>query len=342
MDISSNLHELFELLTRPQRIVIVSHLNPDGDAIGSMMGLYHYLVQLKQDVQPISPTLVPNYLKWVPNVEKVIDAEEQPEEALKHISQADIIFCLDFGVLSRAKSLELPISQARAGLVNIDHHADFNDFSHYYFRDINASSTCELVYHFINTHSGKKRINSKLANCLFLGIMTDTGSFRYRSANSQTFKVAAELMECGADNEMINHHVNNNHSFNRTQLLGKLLSECLHVLYEYNTAYLLITSQDYEKYQIEDGETEGMVNYTLSLKGINLGIMLVEKSDIIKMSFRSVGKFPANELAKQFSGGGHFNAAGGKSNESIEATVDKLKSLLEVYKPQLLYKPFSE
>lgn len=339
LEISSNLHELFEQLAGKNRVVIVSHLNPDGDAIGSMMALYHYLIQLKQQITIISPTAVPDYLSWVPCSDKIIDAEEKTDEAFSAVDKADLIFCLDFGVLSRAKILEGKIATARAGIINIDHHADYQNFAHYNFRDISASSTCELVYHFILTHSGKKRITQNIANCLYLGIMTDTGSFKYNS-NSQTLRIAADLLEYGADSAMISHKIYNNNTENKTRLLGQVLSSCLYVLPEYNTAYIVISADDYANYDIKDGETEGIVTYALAIKNINLGIIFVERPDKIKMSFRSVGKFPANELAKLFNGGGHHNAAGGNSELSLSQTIEKLKIHLSEFKEKLDYIPF--
>jgi len=315
-------------------------MNPDGDAIGSTLGLKHLLEPLGHEVQVVVPTPKPNYMNWAPGFNTIWDAFQNEKEVLNAIAEADAIFCMDFGVLSRAKSLEEPIAQAAGFKVNIDHHMDYEPFAQYEIRDIAASSTCELVYRMARLLPQKPHINADCANCLYAGISTDTGSFRHRNASAHTLRIAADLIEAGADVEFVNYGLYSCQTENRLRLTGFCLLERLKVLEQFKTAYISINAKEYEQFNIQPGDTEGLVNLALSVDGVNLGVLLVERPDSVRLSFRSMGKFPANQLAAHFNGGGHYNAAGGRSQESIETTEIKLLNLLQQYESQLNYKPF--
>lgn len=329
-------------LNSPRRFVAVSHLNPDGDAIGSSLGLKHLLEPMGHTVAVIMPSQSPHYMNWAPGFESILHADSDYESCCEWIAQADGIFCLDFGVLNRTKNLEDPIRQAKGIKINIDHHIDCEPFAQYNYRDVTASSTCELIYRLVRelqpTTSGS--ISKACATCLYAGLSTDTGSFRHRNTDAPTLRTAADLIEMGAEVEYINYGLYSRQSESRLRLTGFCLLERLSILSDLHTAYIKILAEDYDRFQVQPGDTEGLVNMALSVEGVNLGILMVERPDAVRMSFRSVGSFSANELAAQFGGGGHYNAAGARSLDSLEATEIKLLSLLQQYQSQLDYQPY--
>jgi len=342
MDVSPNIFELYQLLRLARKIVVICHKNPDGDAIGSAMGLGLYLENHGHSVTVIAPNDVPHYLDWIPYVDRIVDAEASPEKALTAIRDADVIFTLDFGVLDRIDQLTEPVRDSSAIKVNIDHHLDYDAFAHYIFRDVRASSTCELIYQFIVAHEGKAFITPAVATCIYTGILTDTASFRFRSASPTTFRVAADLVELGANNEYINYKVYNNQTLNRTRFVGHIFTSCLNLIPELHFGYIAVSIEDYNRFNLIAGDTEGIVNFPLTIAGIHLSVLMTEKEDHIRMSFRSIGTFPANKLAGHFGGGGHYNAAGGKSILSLSDTVAELLKVVKGYAQELDYEPFSE
>lgn len=329
---------LKDLLTDPKNIVITTHHKPDGDAMGSSLGLYNYLVQKGHRVKVITPTDYPDFLHWLPNNPEVIIFTEKPEESAKLIEDADFIFCLDFNSLSRINGMGELVRKSAAKKIMMDHHLDPEGFDDYRHWTINACATAQLVYSFIASIMGEPQlINKDVATCLYTGIMTDSGSFRFPTTTSAVHHLVADLIDRGAENWRIHELVYDNFSENRLRFLGNCLLNKLEVLREYNTAIISISKDELQKYHIETGDTEGIVNYALTINGVRLAGLIVERPDSVKLSLRSTGAFPANDICKKyFNGGGHRNAAGGSSNESLENVIINFKNILPEYKTLLI------
>ncbi len=334
LDIAS----LIKLLAQPKKIVITTHHKPDGDAMGSSLGLYNYLIQQGHHAKAITPTDYPDFLSWLPGNGEVIIYTDHVEKATDLIAGADLIFCLDFNALSRINEMGELVGASNAVKVMIDHHLEPQDFDDYRYWDINACATAQLIYTFIAEElNNKKLINKDVATCLYTGIMTDSKSFSLPNTTSAVHRIIADLIDAGAVNWYIYDQVYNNSSENRLRFLGICLSERLEVLPEFNTAIITATKEDLEKYEVITGDTEGIVNYALSITGIRLAAFIVERTDKIKLSLRSKGEFPANDICKKyFSGGGHRNAAGGMSTDSLEQVVNQFKLILPEYKKLLI------
>lgn len=333
-----DLASLTDLLTQPQKIVITTHHKPDGDAMGSSLGLYNYLIQQGHHARVIAPTDYPDFLSWLPGNEDVIIYTEHREEAAALIADAKLIFCLDFNALGRINDMGELVGESSAYKIMIDHHlepADFDDYRHW---DINACATAQLVYDFIvNELHHKELVNKDVATCLYTGIMTDSASFRLPNTTSTVHRIVADLIDAGAVNWRIHELVYNSASENRLRFLGHCLANCLEVLPEFNTAIIAVSKQDLDRFDVETGDTEGVVNYALSMASVRLAAFIVERSDRVKLSLRSKGEFPANEICKKyFNGGGHRNAAGGHSEGSLEQVVQQLKQILPEYKKLLI------
>ena len=333
-----DLDTLKEILTQPRKIVITTHHKPDGDAMGSSLGLYNYFIQKGHFVKLVTPTDYPYFLHWLPNNPEVIIYTEKEEESKKLVADAELIFCLDFNTLSRINELGEEVRNSNALKIMIDHHLEpegFDDFRHW---NINACATAELIYDFIaNLLEDESFITKDVATCLYTGIMTDSGSFRFPNVTANLHRIVADLIEAGAQNWRIHQQVYDNATEGRLKFLGYCLSNKLEVLREFNTALITVSKDDIKKFDIQTGETEGVVNYALSINGIKLAAFIVERNDKVKLSLRSIGDFPANEICKKyFNGGGHRNAAGGQSDESFETVIEKFKSILPEYKTLLL------
>ncbi len=333
-----SLSELKSLLATPQKIVITTHHKPDGDAMGSSLGLYAYLIQKGHHVKVITPTDYPYFLHWLPNNSDVIIYTENKAHADVLVGEASLIFCLDFNTLSRINELGEVIRAADGYKVMIDHHLEPEDFDDYRHWSINACAAAQLVYDFIvNELEDAETMTKDIATCLYTGIMTDSGSFRFPSATSAVYRIAADLIDLGAEHWRIHQLVYDNATENRLRFLGNCLTNKLEILREYNTAIITVTAEELKRYQIVTGDTEGIVNYALSVNGIRLAAFIIERSDKVKLSLRSTGDFPANEICKKyFNGGGHRNAAGGVSEKSLLDTTNEFKSILAEYKTQLL------
>jgi bifunctional oligoribonuclease and PAP phosphatase NrnA len=329
---------LIELLAQPQKIVITTHHKPDGDAMGSSLGLYNYLIQQGHHVTVITPTDYPAYFNWMPGNDRVIIYTEHLEKAASLISDAKIIFCLDFNALGRINEMGVLVGESTAYKVMIDHHLEPEDFDDYRYWSITACATAQLVYTFIAGElKNKKGVNKDVASCLYTGIMTDSASFCLPNTTSDVHRITAELMDAGAENWRIYDLVYNNSPENRLRFLGLCISERLEVLYEYNTAIIHVTKEDLEKYDIQTGDTEGIVNYALSIAGIRLAAFIIERKDKVKLSLRSKGNIPANDICRRyFNGGGHYNAAGGHSEDSLENVINQFKQILPEYKKLLI------
>lgn len=333
-----DLAVLKNLLNQPRKIVITTHHKPDGDAMGSSLGLYNYLIQQGHHTQVITPTDYPDFLAWMPGNENVIIFTEHVDESAALVADAEIIFCLDFNTLSRINELGELVRASGAIKVMIDHHLEPEDFDDYRHWDINACASAQLVYDFIvNQLQNKVLVNRDVATCLYTGIMTDSASFRLPNTTPAVHRIAAELMEAGAVNWHIHELVYSNSSESRLNFLGHCLKNKLEVLHEYNTAFISVNKQELEEYDVITGDTEGIVNYALSITGIRLAAFIVERTDKVKLSLRSRGEFPANEICKKyFNGGGHRNAAGGVSTDSLEEVINQFKQILPEYKKLLI------
>lgn len=332
-----DLAALTELLASPRKIVITTHHKPDGDAMGSSLGLYNYLIQQGHHATVIAPTDYPAFLSWLPRNGDVIIYTDQAEKSAALIADAELIFCLDFNALSRINEMGVLVGESKAYKIMIDHHLEPQDFDDYRHWNINACATAQLIYDFIvNELHHRELINADVATCLYTGIMTDSASFRLPNTTSTVHRIVADLIDLGAVNWRIHELVYNSATENRLRFLGHCLANCLEVLPEYHTAIIAVNNTDLHKYDVDTGDTEGIVNYALSMADIKLAAFIVERSDRVKLSLRSKGEFPANEICKKyFDGGGHRNAAGGHSSNTLEQVVQQFKTILPEYKKLL-------
>ncbi|MCS7075587.1 MAG: bifunctional oligoribonuclease/PAP phosphatase NrnA [Bacteroidia bacterium] len=330
----NNVHKIADKIKgHPCNIVITTHHKPDGDAMGSTLGLYHYLKKYHHKVIVMPPNDGGRYLHFLPGHDEVIFFEDNPDQGKILLSHADIIFSLDYGHLSRVNEMGDIIGQSLAIKVMIDHHTDPQPFSHYQLWDEHAAATCQLVYHFIETLEDTDKIDATIATCLYTGIVTDTGSFRYPATTPHLHRIVAKLMETGMKHHVVQEMLYNNSSLNRLQFIGYCLSKKLTVLPQYRTAYIAVTREELEQFNIQTGETEGLVNYALSIEGVIFAALIIDRTIKVKLSFRSMGDFPANEFAaRYFKGGGHFNAAGGESEDSLERTIGRFLDALPSYR----------
>ncbi len=334
---NQDISKIKELLDTPKKIVIVPHKGPDGDAMGSTLALKLLLEHRHHYVHLITPNDYPEFLKWLPYSEEVINYEKEQEKCDEYIAEAEVIFTLDFNHLSRAGEMKNVLEEANADFIMIDHHQQPDDYAVVTYSDVTMCSTAQMVYHFIHNIGLEDHINAQIATCLYTGIMTDTGSFRYRSTTSLTHRVIADLIERGADNTNIHENVYDTNSYSRLQLLGVALQN-LKVVEGLRTAYIVLSQEELDHHNFKKGDTEGFVNYGLSLTGIVFAAIFIEnKADkIVKISFRSKGTFSVNDFARRhFQGGGHINAAGGKSDLTLPETVAKFISILPEYKTSL-------
>ena len=319
-----------ELLATPKRIAIIPHRTPDGDAMGSTLALYHFLIKNNHNPVVISPNEIPNYLAWLPANDKVLIFENNKDEVAKELQKAELIFTLDFNALHRTGEMEFVLNKLNVPFVMIDHHQQPDSYPIVTYSDTSMSSTCEMVYNFITFLGKENQIDKTIATCLYTGIVTDTGSFKYSSTTSKTMQVASKLLEKGVNSGEIQNNLFDNNSYNRLQLLGRSLQN-MKVMQEFKTTYITLSQKELDDFNFEKGDTEGTVNYGLTIKGIVFAAIFIEnKSEgIIKISFRSQGDFDVNQFARaHFKGGGHINAAGGKSEESMEKTIEKFEKLV--------------
>lgn len=320
------------LLTKGSKIIVTTHLNPDGDALGSMLGLYWFLKGLECDVTPISPNDYPEFLQWMPGNEVVLDHSKRKNYSNKLISEADIIFFLDYNDAKRGGDMKDALAASKAKKVMIDHHPFPQLSVDITISRTEASSTAELVYEFIQSIGGGSYMNKIIAECLYTGIMTDTGCFSYNSSRTRTFEIASQLINFSIDKDGIFSRIYDNFSAQRMRLLGYCLNEKMQVFPEYRTAFISISLEEQDRFNFTTGDSEGFVNYPLSIKGVCFTALFVERKDKVKISFRSRGAFPVNTFSeKYFSGGGHLNAAGGESMLSLNETIQKFKDLLPLH-----------
>ncbi|EZH73288.1 exopolyphosphatase [Aquimarina atlantica] len=334
---TTEINKIRGLLSSSKNIVIVTHKNPDGDAIGSSLALYHYLISLGHNVTVITPNDYPLFLKWMPGENTILKYDSDTKIALSKIEKADLIFTLDFNHFSRSGDMENVLAKTKTSFIMIDHHQQPADYAEFMYSDPSMSSTCQMIYHFIEQLNDLDKITSEVATCIYVGVMTDTGSFRYRSTTSTTHKVIADLIDRGADNTRIHENIYDTNTLSKIQLKGVALNN-LRVLPEYKTAYITLSQKELDQHNFKKGDTEGFVNFGLSIKGIKFAAIFIENKgeEIIKISLRSKGDFSVNEFSRNhFEGGGHNNAAGGRSNLSLSNTVEKFISILPTYKKVL-------
>ena len=319
------IQEIFHLLPEPRKVVITTHQKPDPDAMGSSLGLYHFLKQFGHEVTVISPTNWASWLNWMPGADLVLDYEMNREKCDLFLDAADWVFCLDFNIFSRTKNLTPKLQKLNCTRILIDHHQqpDSENFE-YGISNIAKSSTSEMVYDFIIESGNSDKINQGIAECLYAGVMADTGSFRFPAASAHVHKMVADLKGRGLQHTKVHENIYDNFLENRLRFIGHVLLHRMEVYYEYNTALIAISKKDLMRYQVKTGDTEGLVNYPLSIQGIKLAALVIDRDEERKWSFRSKGDFDTNSFArKYFEGGGHYNASGGKSSESLDQTVQR-------------------
>lgn len=325
------------ILENSKKIVIVGHKNPDGDAVGSCMGLGIALQAMGHDTQVIMPNDFPDFLKWMPQNETILIYEKDTGRCDELISNAEVIFTLDFNALNRTGDMQASLEAASADFILIDHHQEPEDFAIVKYSDTRMSSTCEMVYHFLDSIGELDRLNSEISSLLYTGIMTDTGSFRFPATSATTHRVIADLIEHGAKNSEIHQNIYDTNTPNRLGLLGVALKN-LKILEEYHTAYITLSQAELDEHDFKRGDTEGFVNYALSVEGVVFAVIFIEnkQENIVKMSLRSKGTFSVNEFArKYYNGGGHTNAAGGRSMKSLTDTVTEFITILPSHKNEL-------
>ncbi len=333
-----NLEGLKTLLFKPKKVFITTHPRPDADALGSSLGLANYLKKFGHDVTVVTPTSYPEFITWMKGNDEVIIYKGNEEKAKQLLDKAELIFCLDFCNLNRIDELgDLIREKSTTPKVLIDHHIDPEDFSEFKLWSSKASATAELIYDFILQMGDEDKIDVDIAECIYAGIMTDTGSFRFPATSPKVHLIIAELIKKGVDNAKIHRLVYDNNSEIRLRFLGHCLSNLLVVKQELGAAYIAIPLADKKRFDAKLGDTEGIVNYALSIKGIKFATMIKEEVDMVKFSFRSTGEFSVNEFARDnFNGGGHKNAAGGRSDLSFKETIAKFETLLERYKDKII------
>ena len=328
---ASEISEIQKLLIPENKIVIITHYNPDGDAIGSSLGLKHFLKQKGLDAEVIVPNDFPKFLKWMPESKRIIIADYKRKQAGEAIYHADVIFILDFNASHRSGNLVGPwIEKAKAKKILIDHHQQPDQFD-FVYSDVTIPATSQMVYHFIQQLNEEEKVNKEIAECLYTGIMTDTGGFHFRSTSATTHRIVADLIEKGAEPSMITSNTWDTNTVSRLHLLSLILGR-IEVVKEGKVAILWLKRDELKEFGFQKGDTEGFVNYGLSIMGTQVSAFFMEDlyEDFIKISFRSKDQVDVNQFSrKYFNGGGHINAAGGKYLKSIEETIEDFKEKIE-------------
>ena len=320
-----------------KQFVIIAHTNPDGDAIGSSLALYHYLKYLRKNVCVIMPNQFPDFLRWLPGADNIMNYDYYTDVANRKIAEADVICCLDFNKLDRVDDIAEKVRESKARKVMIDHHLDPEHFADITISHPDQSSTCELLYRFLCDLGYYYKMNTTVVTCIYTGMMTDTGGFTYNSNNPELFFIVSMLLQKHVDKDLVYRKVNYNFSASRLFLQGQVLSD-MEVLPDYHTAILTLTKEQQQKYHYSKGDSEGFVNIPLQIKDVIFTCFLREdtEKDIVKISLRSIGEFPCNLVAEEFNGGGHKNASGGELQKSdAKMATIRFKEVLEKYKSLL-------
>ena len=335
--IKDNIDKLKQELSSGKEIVIVTHRNPDGDAIGSSLGLWNFLLKTGKKATVITPNDYPDFLKWMPGNDTIVKFDSQSQKAKEIVSKAGIIFCLDFGTLKRIEQLGEEVQKSKAFKILVDHHVQPDSFADFMFHDVTACSTAQLIYELIAELGEKNKIDKDSAICLYTGIMTDTLSFKISTVQAKTHIITSELIKAGAVPHIANENVYNANSEDSLKLLGYSLNEKMKVLKEFNAAYISLSADELKKFNYKQGDTEGLVNHPLSVTGVKFSVFFMERDGMIKLSLRSKGNFDVNKVARaHFNGGGHVNASGGELKTSLDDAVKLFLSVLPSYKSELL------
>jgi len=322
IDLSKYTKELSKLFSLSENILLVCHVNPDGDSVGAQLALYHYLIVNDKNVYLLAPNNLQEFLKWMDGADLINIFIKERKKCRTLIEDADLIVMLDFNQSNRLGEAEGLVNASKARKVVIDHHLDPGNFADLIISDPTKCSTSELVHELICEMNGAKFMNRSYAEALYVGIITDTGNFEHGLYSSRTFRMVADLFDSGINKEKILNLIYNNFSSDRIRLQGFALNKRMEVIPEFKTAYIYLTKDDLKEYNHVKGDTEGFVNLPLSIKGINFSALFIEKDNYIKLSFRSKGHFPSNEFATQyFSGGGHLNASGGEYTDTLDNTI---------------------
>lgn len=337
----SNVDHVEKWFEKADKIVIVSHVSPDGDAIGSSLGLYHFLSSQDKTVHVIVPNAFPDFLRWMPGAKDIIQYNRYKEFADKLIQEADVICCLDFNVLSRIDEMEEAVRTSPGRKMLVDHHLCPGDFARIIISHPDISSTAELVFRLICQLGNFSDISKEGAECIYTGMMTDTGGFIYNSNNREIYLIIGELLSKGIDKDEIYRNVYNNNSEGRLRLQGYVLYEKMQLYPQFKSALISLSREEQKRFQYAKGDTEGLVNIPLSIKDICFSAFLREdtEKDMIKISLRSVGTFPCNQVAtKYFNGGGHLNASGGEFYGTLDEAIELFKRALIEFEDLLLGK----
>lgn len=333
---AETIQSLKDKMANWEQVVIIPHTRPDGDAMGSSLALHHYFTNKGIRSVVIAPTFYPEFLHWLPGNSSVWQFLQKQPQTTSVVKKADAVFCLDFNDLSRIDKMGQIVSHHAKCIVNIDHHLEPKHFGHVELINTKASSTCELIYDFISEMDDLDQITPEIASCIYTGIYTDTGGFRHNSTTAKTHQIAADLMQKGVVIDQVHNQLLNNSSANRLQFLGHALLNRTKFYPFLNAAMIYLTKKDAEQFQLESGDTEGLVNYPLSVKGVKFSTLIKEDDSMVKLSFRSIDGFVVNELAKEhFNGGGHAQASGGRSDENLEKTIKTFERVLQKYKAEL-------
>lgn len=324
-------NKLKELLNTSKEIVITTHRGPDGDAMGSSLALYNLLISLNHKVSVITPNDYASFLNWMPGNNDVVEFESNEIKAIEITKNAELIFMLDFNDIKRIDKYAKYVDQSNAFKILIDHHQDPDlEIAELIFSDPLSSSTCQLLYEILDLMNFDTYITKEIAECLYVGIMTDTGSFKYNSTTAKTHNIVANLIDCGINSSNIHDLIYDNSSADRMKLLGYCINDKLLLYPKNNAAIISLTNTELKKYNFKKGDTEGIVNYALAIKDINIAVLVVERGDVVKLSLRSKGSIKVNIIAnKYFNGGGHTNAAGGISYISVDETIIKLENIFK-------------
>lgn len=325
-----DIQAIKELLASPKKIAIIPHRSPDGDAMGSTLGLYHFLLKMNHQPVVIAPNDFPNFLAWMPASDSVLVYENDRVTTTQILQEAELVFTLDFNALHRTGEMEQVLNKITVPMIMIDHHQLPDTYATFTYSDTTFGSTCEMIYNFIGFLNQKSLIDKTIATCLYTGILTDSGGFRFPKTTGTTHRIVADFIDLGIENTEIPNWLFDNNSYDRLQLLGRALQN-MKVIAEHKTSYITLSQKELDEFNYVKGDTEGIVNYGLTIKGIIFAAIFIEHRDenIIKISFRSQGDFDVNQFARNhFNGGGHINAAGGKSNDSMEKTIKKFEELV--------------
>ena len=331
------INKIKSLLSEKKEIVIIPHKNPDGDAIGSSTGLKGYLDKLGHSVEIISPNKFPHFLKWMDSSE-IIKIFSEDKNNAKKIINADIIFTLDFNNLVRISNMKEHVEKSKATIIMIDHHENPSDYADFMYSKPEMSSTCEMIYHFIDMLGDKELVDRQISKSLYAGIMTDTGSFKFPSTTHTTHLVVSNLLKTGISHFEIHNKIYDDNKFDRVKLLSYALGK-IKLIENLNTCYISLSQKELDEFNYEKGDTEGIVNYGLSIKNIKFAVIFMEntKDNVIRISLRSRGNFDVNQFSKSvFGGGGHKNAAGAISKKTLNKTINYFLESLKDYNQQLI------